>query len=239
MRTFQPGSEVFGFAFRPLRITWWGHLLWVSGAALLGWAVAAFFAGALHLTRPLFLIPYVGLTGIFLIGYLRWSGLDWRTHLLHNWQWGLAAAALVGWFVVQSVLRQPHSPTPQGIDLVFNLIWLGLVYGAVDGLMLSVLPVAATWQACTLLGWTKGWPGQIGAGVMALLASLVVTATYHLGYREFQGVAVLWPVLGVGVMSLAYVATRSPLAPVVSHIAMHIAAVWVGLQSAIQLPPHY
>jgi hypothetical protein len=29
------------------------------------------------------------------------------------------------------------------------------------------------------------------------------------------------------------------LAPVLSHIAMHVAAVLYGLQSAMQLPPHY
>jgi hypothetical protein len=121
----------------------------------------------------------------------------------------------------------------------FNLLWLGLIYGAVDGRLLSVMPVAATWQALILLGWTKRWPGQLFVGLIALLTSLVVTAAYHWGYPEFQGITVLWPVFGVGVMSLAYVVMRSRLAPVVSHIAMHVAAVLVGLQSALQLPPHY
>lgn len=128
---------------------------------------------------------------------------------------------------------------PQGADLMFNLLWLGLVYGLVDGLLLSVLPIAATWQACTQLGWTERWPGRITAGVLALLASLLVTAAYHLGYPEFQGIAVFSPMFGVGVMSLAYLLSRSPLAPVLSHIAMHVAAVLYGLSTAIQLPPHY
>jgi hypothetical protein len=127
----------------------------------------------------------------------------------------------------------------QGPTLVFNIVWLGLLYGLIDGLFLSVMPVAATWQALVLLGSTKRWPGLIAAGMMALMASLAVTAAYHLGYPEFQGVAVLWPMLGVGVMTLAYLLSRSPLAPVLSHIAMHVAAVLYGLQTAIQLPPHY
>ena len=116
---------------------------------------------------------------------------------------------------------------------------LGLIYGLVDGLFLTVLPIAATWQAFTLLGWTNRWPGRIGAGILALLASLFVTATYHLGYPEFQSVALFGPLVGVGVMSVAYLLSRSPLAPVLSHIAMHGAAVLFGLATAIQLPPHY
>jgi hypothetical protein len=211
----------------------------VAGAAIFGWAEAAFFAGVLQLPRPLFLAPFVVLSSLFMIGYVRWSGVDPLAHLRHNGRWGLFGAVVVGWFVIQSVLLQPRSPTPRGVNLLFNLVWLGFVYGAIDGLLLSVLQIAATWQAFTLLGWTVRWPGQIVTGLLGLVASLVVTAAYHLGYPEFQGVAVLWPVFGVGVMSLAYLVTSSPLAPVLSHSAMHVAAVIYGIQSAMQLPPHY
>lgn len=222
-----------------VQTSWWGQLLWVLGAALLSWACAAFFAGVLHWPRPLFLVPYVLLAGGFLLAWLRWGGVDWRHELTHNWGWGLLAALVVGAFVVRNVLQQPRTPMPQGMDLVFTLLWLGLVYGLVDGLLLSVLPIAATWQACTRLGWTEPWPGRMATGGLALLASLVVTVAYHLGYPEFQGLAVLGPVVGVGVMSIAYLFSRCPLAPVLSHIAMHVAAVLYGLATAIQLPPHY
>lgn len=222
-----------------VQTSWWGQWLWVLGAALLSWACAAFFAGVLHWPRPLFLAPYVLLAGGFLLAWLRWGGVDWRHELTRNWGWGLLAALVVGAFVVRNVLQQPRTPMPQGMDLVFTLLWLGLVYGLVDSLLLSVLPIAATWQACTRLGWTERWPGQMATSGLALLASLVVTVAYHLGYPEFQGLAVLGPVVGVGVMSIAYLFSRSPLAPVLSHIAMHVAAVLYGLATAIQLPPHY
>jgi len=225
--------------YQQMQRTWWEHLVWAVGAALLGWVCTACFAGLLHWSRPLFLVPYVLLTGGFLLAWLRWNRFDLRSQLVHNWGWGLLGALVVGAFLVWNVLQQPRSPMPQGIDLVVNLLWLGFVYGLVDGLFLSVLPIVATWQACTRLGWTERWPGRIAAGVCALLASLLVTAAYHLGYPEFQGVAVVSPMVGVGVMSLAYLLSRSPLAPVLSHIAMHVAAVLYGLSTAIQLPPHY
>ncbi|MEW6669345.1 MAG: CPBP family glutamic-type intramembrane protease [Thermodesulfobacteriota bacterium] len=219
--------------------TAWGHLVWVLAGALLGMAVAAVFAGVLRLPRNLYLVPYVVLVSAFLWGYVRWSGVD-LDHLIRDRRgWGLLGAVVVGAFVVSSVLRQPSSPTPQGFELMFDLLWLGVVYGTLDGLLLSVLPVYATWKALSGEGWTARWPGRIGAGILALLASSVVTAAYHLGYPEFRGPQVMMPVFGVGVMSLSYILTRNPLSPVLSHVAMHVAAVLHGLQSVLQLPPHY
>jgi hypothetical protein len=205
----------------------------------LGMAVAAVFAGVFRLPRHIYLVPYVVLVSAFLYGYVRWSGLDWRSLIRRRWGWGLIGAIVVGVFVVQSVLRQPSSPTPQGFELVFDLLWLGVVYGMLDGLLLSVLPVYATWEAMTREGWAGCRPGRIGAGTLALAASLVVTAVYHLGYPEFRGPQVMLPIFGVGMMSLTYIITQNPLSAVLSHIAMHVAAVLYGLQSVVQLPPHY
>lgn len=219
--------------------TCWGHLVWVLAGAVLGMTIAAVFAGVFRLPRHIYLVPYVALVSGFLYGYVRWSGLDWRSLIQHRWGWGLLGAIVVGLFVVFSVLRQPSSPTPQGVELVFDLLWLGVVYGTLDGLLLSVLPVFATWEALSREGWTARWPGRIAAAILALAASLVVTAVYHLGYPEFRGPQVMLPVFGVGMMSLAYILTRNPISAVVPHIGMHIAAVLYGLQSVVQLPPHY
>ena len=100
-------------------------------------------------------------------------------------------ALVVGGIIGFTVWQQPRTPMPQGADLIVNLLWLGLVYGLVDVLLLSVMPIVAVWQACKLLGWTEGSMRRLAVGVLALLASLLVTATYHLGYPEFQSAAVL------------------------------------------------
>jgi hypothetical protein len=113
------------------------------------------------------------------------------------------------------------------------------VYGLLDALFLSVLPIVATWQAFAALGWTTSWPGRIGVGALALLLSLVVTAAYHLGFPEFQGGQVAGPIIGNGVSSLAAILTANPLGALLSHLAMHVAAVLQGPGTTIQLPPHY
>ncbi len=218
---------------------WWLNLLWVLAAASVGFGVPAVFVGLFRLPRNIYLIPYVLLVGTLLWGYVRWSNLNAAGTLRHNWLWGLAGAVVAGVFASRTVLMQPASPAPRGMELVFDLLWLGLAYGTVDALFLSVLPLSATWQAFAELGWTKRWPGRIAAGALALTASLLVIAVYHLGYPEFRGPQVLVVVLGVGIQSLLTLLTGSPIVAVLGHIAMHVTAVFYGLTTVSQLPPHY
>jgi hypothetical protein len=218
---------------------WWLHLMWVLAAGGLGFLITAALAGWLGLPRPWLLLPYLVVAGVFLYSYFRWSGLNLADTTRQHWVWGLVGAALAGTFLVQNVLSQPASARSQDLSLVFDLFWLGLVYGALDALLLSVMPLLATWRAFSLLGWTSGWPGRLAVGSLALVASLFVTIAYHLGYPEFRGPEVVGPVIGNGVSSLAYLLTTNPLGAVLSHIAMHVAAVLHGPETTVQLPPHY
>ena len=202
-------------------------------------AISAFFAGVLQWPRPLLLVPYVTLTVVFLYAYARWSRLNVRQVALRHWGWGLIGAMAVGVFGVNDVLKQPASSAPVGLDLIGALLWLGVVYGAVDALLLSILPIVATWQGCSALGWTRNWPGRVLTGILAIVASIVVTAAYHVGYPEYRSEHIVGPVFGNGVATLASLLTMSPIAAVCSHIAMHIAAVLHGVETVAQLPPHY
>lgn len=116
---------------------------------------------------------------------------------------------------------------------------MGIAYGLTDALLLSILPVFATWQAFTLLNWTTTLPGKILVGVIAMSASVLVTVTYHFGYREYRGNGMRGPVIGNTAMTIGYLLTNNPLAAILSHIAMHIAGVLRGPASVMQLPPHY
>jgi hypothetical protein len=218
---------------------WYMYLLWVAAGGVLGFATAAVFAGLFRLPRALFLIPYVVLVGAFLYGYARWSQVDVRDLIVRHWPWGVAGAVIVGVFVVRNVLSQPAYPQPQGLELAFDLVWFGVVYGTLDALLLSVMPVLATWQAFSSLGWTGTWPGRLAVGAAAIVLSLLVTAAYHPGYPEFRNPTVAAPVFGNGVMSLGYLLTTNPISAIFSHVAMHIASVLHGLETTAQLPPHY
>jgi hypothetical protein len=170
--------------------------------------------------------------------YQEWSGVSIAAAKA---QLGLGSyrAVLVGLFVIRNILSQPISPRTSGLYLVFDLLWSGIVYGGIDALLLSVLPVLATWQAFSTLGWTASWPGKFLVGVIAFMLSLFVTVSYHLGFSEYrQPGGIAGPTIGNGVMSLGYLLTNNPHA-ILSHMAMHIAGVLHGPASVMQLPPHY
>ncbi len=219
---------------------WATYLLWVPAAALLGFAIAEVFAGLLHLPRSIYLIPYVALVSLFFWAFLRWSNMSMWELLRHKWAWGLLAAVPLSLFTVNNILSQPASPRSEGLLLVFDLLWIGVVYGLMDALLLSVLPVLATWKAFSGLGWTGRWWGKVLVSVVAILLSLVVTVAYHLGYPECRVAGGLFgPTLGNGAMTIGYVVAGNPVAAMFSHMAMHIAAVLQGPASVLQLPPHY
>jgi hypothetical protein len=171
---------------------------------------------------------------------MSWSGLSLKELVQHNWVWGVIGAVLVGMFVVRNILSQHTSTRAKGLPLILDLLWSGVVYGLMDALLLSVLPVLATWQAFSALGWTANWPGKIAVGAIAFVASLLITICYHLGYPEYRvkgGVS--GPTIGNGIMTLGYLLTNNPISAIISHIAMHIAGVLHGPDSVMQLPPHY
>jgi hypothetical protein len=80
---------------------------------------------------------------------------------------------------------------------------------------------------------------RLSWGVVALAASLLVTALYHLGFAEFRGPELLQPLLGNGIITAGYLLTGSPLTSLIAHTLMHIAAVLHGMETTMQLPPHY
>ena len=143
----------------------------------------------------------------------------------------------MGVVMVRNVLSQPPSPRSRGLRLFFELFWFGVIYGALDALLLSVFPVLVSWQAFPDLGNTI--LGKIGLALIALAASEFITIAYHAGYPEFRNSSLVLPAIGNGIFTLAYVLSMNPISSLGSHAAMHIAAVWHGTERTVQLPPHY
>jgi len=65
----------------------------------------------------------------------------------------------------------------------------------------------------------------------------VFCRTNHLGYPEFRSPRMLAAMIGNGLVTLAFLLTGSPLAAIVPHVFMHVAAVAHGPESTSQLPP--
>jgi hypothetical protein len=214
-------------------------IIWILAASLLGFGVAAIFAGWLKLQRNIYLLIYIPLVLLLFVSFIISNDINIKELLLHNWYWGLVGAVVAGAFVIKNVFSQPSSKRSTGIALLLDITWPGLAYGLIDALLLSILPILAVKITLTDPVWTESWYGKVGFGIIGLLASFLVTTAYHLGYPEFRGKKVIWPNIGNGVLSLAYLLTMNPLAAILPHMAMHIAAMIHGKETTGQVPPHY
>jgi len=211
---------------------------WVLVAAAAGFVSAAVFTMLLGLDRRTFVAAWSAVAAVLWAAYARQEQVRLRVQLARRLPSGIVIGSIAGAILVLSVLRQPASPAPAGAALALDLFWLGGVYGAVDALILSVLPVLA------LYGTRPGEPEpaaaeRLGRAAMALAGSALVTAAYHAGFREFQGPELLLPVLSNVGMTACYLISGSAAAPIVAHVAMHVAAVVHGAATTVQLPPHY
>lgn len=214
-------------------------MIWIPISGLLGFSVAAFFAGYLKLPRNIYLLAYIPLVAAYVTWFILGNDISFKDIITRNWYWGLLGATVAGIFVIKNVVSQPSSEKNKGVDLLTDIIWAGLIYGLADALLLSIIPVLALNLAFSGSNFSELWYGKIGIGILALISSLFVTTLYHLGYPEFRGKQVLGPNVGNGVLSIAYIITLNPLAAILPHMAMHVAAIIHGRETTNQVPPHY
>ena len=214
-------------------------LLWILAAAILGFGVAAIFAGLFRLKRDVYLLIYIPLTSGLIVWFITDNAIDIRNVLIRNWYWGLTGAVIAGVFVIRNVFSQPSSARSRGAALVADIFWPGLIYGFADAMILSVLPVLSVRLAFSGFFHDEFWYEKIAIGILALVASSLVTTAYHLGYPEFRGKQVIWPNVGNGVLTIAYILTLNTLAAILPHMAMHVAAMIHGKDTTGQVPPHY
>ena len=213
----------------------WG---WTFLAAVAGFAASAILSRVAGLQRHGFVAAWALVVLTLWTSFARRQRVNHRVQLGRRWRAGLVVGTAVGALLAATVARQPASAAPAGASLVVDLVWLGVVYGVADALILSVLPVLALYGAQPA-GVLHTPAGRLRAGALALAGSGLITAAYHLGFREFQGPQLIQPVLGNLVITAAYLVSGSAAAPMLAHVMMHGAAVLHGAATTVQLPPHY
>ena len=210
---------------------------WPAIAAVVGFFTSAVFSSLLHWSRDAFVGAWLVVAGLTVAAWVtagRWSP---AVQLRRRWISGLMVGVVAGALLSITVTRQPASAAPAGTTAIGPLLWLGLVYGAVDAVMLNVIPVLSVYgarSAADLQG-----VGRLRWASLALAASLVITAAYHAGFAEYRGAGMLQPLFGNLIITLTYLLSGSPLAPIAAHVLMHSAAVLHGAATTSQLPPHY
>ena len=213
--------------------------IWILIAGLIGLLISGVFAGKFKLSRKKFLIPYVIISIAFVILVFFIESVNLYSILIENWIWGILAGGIVGIFLVKNVFSQPSSRNKGGKSLIVDMVWSGLAYGVTDSLLLNIFPVLIVWFGFSSIGWTTSLLGLILVSIIGLISSLFVTTLYHIGYPEFRNKKLILVLFGNTLITLAYIIPANPLGAIISHTLMHLAAVYRGAETTVQLPPHY
>lgn len=221
---------------RPIRAR--RHWLWVLAGFPFAFAVPYVLADTLGLNRDLFYGLYALAVAGFVAAWARDTRLT-RQDFWRNWRWGLALGAL-GAVVMSLVVLRTEEATdrPGGLELAAAVLWRGVVYGATDGVLLSVFPILAVFGAFAGTALRHRFAGKVAIGAIAMVISIGITAVYHLGYSDFRSEKVRKPIVGDVVWSGPTLLTLSPLGAPIAHVGLHTSAVVHSYDTETFLPPH-
>src|SRR6187401_1861631 len=134
------------------------------------------------------------------------TGGDVRVHHALSVHWAWFAGGLVVAFAVPYLLAavlaamvvrtEDATSRPDGLELAAAVAWRGIVYGVTDGLLLSVFPILVVFAAFAGTRLDRRLSGKVVIGIVALAASLTMTAVYHAGYGEFRSEKIRKPLTG-------------------------------------------
>ena len=213
------------------------QLAWLAAGLALAFAVPFLLADTLDLDRDLYYGLYALAVGTFVAAWWRDSGFT-RADLLRRWPWGVGLGLAAGALLVLVVRGEPATPRADGLELAGQVLWRGVLYGATDGVLLSVFPVLAVFAALAGTRMRARRGGVVAVGALALAASLAMTAVYHLGYSDFRSSKLRKPLAGDLVWSAPTLLTLSPLGAPIAHVGLHVSAVLHSPATDTFLPPH-
>ena len=215
--------------------SWATQLRWLAAAAVIGFAVPFIGSSTLELQHDVYLGIYFAVVVSFFAAYVVGTGLDIGATVRRQWKLGAALGLLFGAVLVRNVFTEDSTPHPDGAYYVFELIWRGGIYGAVDALLLTVLPCLVVLRS---LGGTLGtWRRRLTYFVTSLALVMAITAVYHLGYSQYREDGVGAPEIGNTIISMPMLLSTNPIGSIVDHAAMHVSAVAHSYETEVRLPP--
>jgi len=137
--------------------------------------------------------------------------------------------------MVMNVLSRPATEKFTGPYLAWLIFWRGVVYGAIDGLLLSAFPWIVTWRAFDVEKKPLG--KKITFSPLAWFFIPVFTTAYHLGYSDFRSKKIIQPNIGNTIISIPTLISSNPIGSPITHAIMHIAAVIHSPETELFLPP--
>jgi hypothetical protein len=215
------------------------HLAWLLGGIAGAFLVPFVLADQLGLQRDVYLIAYV----VYVVGlfwaWARDTGQSLREMVARRWKLAVGLGVVfAGASVFIATNAESGGSQPDGIEFIGALLWRGVVYGAADGLLLSAFPILLAFAALANSRLRRRAGGLVAVGVVAMVASLAMTAVYHAGYSDFRSDKLRKPVTGDLVWSVPTLATLNPVGAPIAHVGLHVGAVVHNYDTDLFLPPH-
>jgi len=198
-------------------------LLWLASGALIFFLVPWLGTDRLGLQPDLYYLGYFTVAVTFFAGFVSTHAAALRPlWTLNLWQ-SLLIGAVAGGVLAVGIFQQASTPHADGWRFPFEIAWRGVVYGSVDAITLFVFPAAVAYLL--MRGNRQSFKRKAGFAGLALVLSMFVTATYHLGYTEFRDSSLRYPEIGAVVSNVPTALTGNPVGAVVTHTTMHLSAV--------------
>lgn len=211
------------------------HLIWFGMGVVGGFLVPFVFSSLLGLQHDLYYLIYFAAVGAFLGTYVKQHDIDVVRFLRASIWPSLIIGIPVTAFLIFNVLSRDGTPRPDGAYLAFEIGWRGVLYGVVDGLLLTAFPAMV---AFGLLGDRfTGLRSRLSYAGLVLVFTLIITGAYHLGYEQFREDGIAQPEIGNVIISIPAMATGNPVGSIIAHGAMHVTAVTHSYETDVFLPP--
>lgn len=215
------------------------HLAWLAGGLAGGFLVPFVLADQIGIQRDVYYGLYALSVAALFAGWARDTGYSLRAAARRRPRLTagltLALSALAALAVTRAEDAGPH---PDGVEFVAALLWRGVVYGATDGVLLVSFPILVVFAALGQTELRRRRGGLAAVAALALAASMLMTATYHLGYEDFRSDKLARPMSGDLIWGPATLVTLNPVAAPVVHATAHVTAVTHDYDSDLFLPPH-
>lgn len=212
------------------------HAAWFIFGNLVAFATPYLGVSVLDVQHDVFYALYFATVLALLGAYAHVEDVDLRAMFTRNWIWSIAIGAVTAVAIARNVLvNSDATPRPHGGYFVFELLWRGVGYGAIDALLLTAFPCAVAYAL--LHGHISGLLGHLRFIALALPLIMVLTATYHLGYPQIRQDGIGRPETGNTLISVPTLLTANPIGSIGTHVTMHVTAVTHAYQTRDYLPP--
>jgi hypothetical protein len=209
---------------------------WFIAVSILAFVVPYIGTSALDVHHDLFYLAYFACVLAAVGIYATMNGIQLNAFFEQNWKLSVVLGALVSVFLVWNVLtREDATPRPDGLYFAFEFAWRGVAYGVVDAILLSAFPAMVAFAL--MQQDVRGLGRRIVFGALTLVMTLIITATYHLGYDHYRDEGVRAPELGNVVISVPAIVSVSPIGSLGAHVVLHTTAVTHSYETETFLPP--